>query len=238
MSAHSPHVEDSIPAYVLDILEPDEFVLVSEHLARCPFCRAEWRRYSNVVHHLALAAPEVDPPADLKDRLMARIRPEEPPRPSLRSRLTGWLRLPASPALTTAALAVMIALVFSNIWLWRQVNQLRQTPSIPMQSITLTSTEAAPEARGVIIISESGEYGALVVDHLPPLDPAHQYQLWLIEDGKRVSGAVFSVEDDGYAAISISSDMPLNQFSGFGITVEPSGGSPGPTGEKVLGGTF
>jgi anti-sigma-K factor RskA len=29
---------------------------------------------------------------------------------------------------------------------------------------------------------------------------------------------------------------PLLKFQAFGITVEPTGGSPGPTGEKVMGG--
>ena len=29
------------------------------------------------------------------------------------------------------------------------------------------------------------------------LDAAHQYQLWLVRDGKRTSGGVFSVDQDG-----------------------------------------
>jgi anti-sigma-K factor RskA len=33
-----------------------------------------------------------------------------------------------------------------------------------------------------------------------------------------------------------TSEQPLKAFSTFGITIEPAGGSPGPTGDKVLGG--
>jgi anti-sigma-K factor RskA len=30
----------------------------------------------------------------------------------------------------------------------------------------------------------------------------------------------------------------LDAYTDFGVTVEPAGGSPGPTGDKVLGGSF
>jgi anti-sigma-K factor RskA len=59
--------------------------------------------------------------------------------------------------------------------------------------------------------------------------------LWLIQDGQRTSGGVFSVSDEGYGSLWISSPEPLATYSAFGITIEPAGGSPGPTGDKVLG---
>jgi anti-sigma-K factor RskA len=77
-----------------------------------------------------------------------------------------------------------------------------------------------------------------VVDSLPVLDVTHQYQLWLIKDGKRTSGGVFSVSQAGYGALAISSPQPLKEFAAFGITIEPAGGSPGPTGDKVMGGSL
>jgi anti-sigma-K factor RskA len=75
----------------------------------------------------------------------------------------------------------------------------------------------------------------LVVDHLPPLDPAHQYQLWLIQDGQRTSGAVFSVNPEGYGSVWVSSPQPLANYSAFGVSIEPAGGSLAPTGARVLG---
>ncbi len=75
-----------------------------------------------------------------------------------------------------------------------------------------------------------------MVDHLPVLDPDElQYQLWLIQDGQRTSGAVFSVNKYGYGSVWVSSPEPLSSYSDFGISIEPAGGSPGPTGDKVLG---
>ena len=71
---------------------------------------------------------------------------------------------------------------------------------------------------------------------MEPLDDAQQYQLWLIRDGERTSGGVFSVSQSGYTAMQVYSREPLASFDAFGITIEPYGGSPGPTGDKVLGG--
>jgi len=65
-----------------------------------------------------------------------------------------------------------------------------------MRIVMLTGTEAAPGVTGTIVISTAGESGTLVVDGLPSLDEARQYQLWLIRDGQRTSGGVFSVNPD------------------------------------------
>ena len=60
----------------------------------------------------------------------------------------------------------------------------------------------------------------------------------LVKDGKRSSGGVFSVQDNGYGVLKIDSPLPLIEYQTFGVTIEPFGGSPGPTGKKVLGGSL
>jgi anti-sigma-K factor RskA len=102
--------------------------------------------------------------------------------------------------------------------------------------IALASTENAPGATGILIISADGEYGSLVVQGLPDLSPGQQYQLWLIDNGRRSSGGVFSVHE-GYAAMQVYAPRALDSYEAFGITIEPAGGSREPTGAKVLGST-
>ena len=58
----------------------------------------------------------------------------------------------------------------------------------------------------------------------------------IIRDGQRASGGVFAVNDEGYGVLEVSSPDPLASYSAFGVTIEPEGGSPGPTGDKVLDG--
>ena len=100
--------------------------------------------------------------------------------------------------------------------------------------MALSGSEAAPEARGIIYISADGRNGTLVVDGLPTLGEEQQYQLWLIVDGQRDSGAVFSVNLEGYRGQQIEAPRPLRDYGAFGVTIEPAGGSPGPTGQRVL----
>jgi anti-sigma-K factor RskA len=135
-----------------------------------------------------------------------------------------------------ASLVVIIVLLISNLYL---LNNLRAHESAELEEFTtmaLVATDYSPNSTGMLVISSDGEYGVLVVDELPVLDESQQYQLWLIYDGQRTSGGVFSVNDEGYGSLLIDSEQPLSSYPAFGITIEPAGGSPGPTGDKVLGG--
>jgi anti-sigma-K factor RskA len=145
----------------------------------------------------------------------------------------------SAPAWGLVSLALIVALAAGNLALWQRIDRM-EAVALPgeMRVIALAGTGAAPAATGTIVISGDGEYGTLVVDGLPPLDAGHQYQLWLIENGQRTSGGVFSVNHEGYGAMEIASPEPLSRYAAFGITVEPAGGSPGPTGNKMLGSTL
>lgn len=243
MSAEE-HVIDLLPAYALDCLDETETILVSEHLALCPECRAEWRAYQHTVDQLALAGPEAAPSPALKVRLMDRTRPAGQPVVRASSSPSGWGWLESfmgrfGPGLVAAGVALILLLGISNFWLWQRLNQLEtaQPELAVMRTVPLAGTELMPLAHGLVVISIDGEHGTLVVDGLPRLDEYHQYQLWLIEDdGARQSGGVFSVDEEGYGALWVSSPASLSDYAAVGITVEPAGGSPGPTGEKVMGG--
>jgi len=69
-----PHpYEDDIPAFALGALEPEEALLVKEHLARCPDFRTEVAAYQAVVGLLCSAIPPQKPPAYLSERILTRI---------------------------------------------------------------------------------------------------------------------------------------------------------------------
>ena len=155
-----------------------------------------------------------------------------------------WQRLVSlfqrtAPAWGIASLALITLLVASNVWWWQRTEHHGpMTTTGGMRIIALAGTEAAPDATGTLVISDDGEHGALVVDGLPLLSTGLQYQLWLIRDGQRTSGGVYSVDAEGYGVLWIDAPEPLASYAAFGITVEPTGGSPGPSGEKVLGGSL
>ncbi len=240
------HIQDSLPSYALGVLDAEEFEYVNQHLAGCEFCQAEVAAYKSVVDFLPLAAPDASPSPALKSRLMSQISPGLDVTPSAVATGTKpstgqslWDQLAASfqslvngPIWRPVTLVIIVALLAGNVVLWRDANQ--PDPN-SWRRVYLSGTENAPEASGIIYISADGKNGTIIVDQLPQLGVDSQYQLWLIEDGQRSSGAVFSVDDDGYRGLQIESSQPLQDFESFGITIEPAGGSPGPTGEKVLG---
>jgi anti-sigma-K factor RskA len=134
------------------------------------------------------------------------------------------------------SLALIVLLGVSNLFLWRQLNSIQDVHPNTLATVPLTGSEVNPGATGLLVISRDGEHGTLVVDGLPSLDATQQYQLWLIRNGQRTSGGVFSADEEGYGSLWISAPDPLISYDSFGVTIEPAGGSPGPTGERVLGG--
>ena len=238
------HVFDLLPAYALDCLDEDEAIIVSEHLADCSLCNSELGAYQAIADELSLVVPMVDPPASVKRKLMERIGADSPgmkihSRSLLRKTPLINIFQRMAPSLALVSLVIILALASSNILLWGRVRQFETAyPQTAMSIVSLQGTRDMPDATGLIVISQDGDHGTLVVDHLLPLGKTEQYQLWLIVDGKRTNGGLFSVDTEGYGSLWVESPRPLKDYSSFGVTIEPSGGSPGPTGEKVLGGNF
>jgi anti-sigma-K factor RskA len=236
------HVIDLIPGYALGCLNEEEELQVTEHLAGCASCRIELDAYRRIVDELHEAAPAAEPPPDLKQKILMGVQPKhvpEQPEAGMPVWQRLWNRLQSgAPVWAYASFVLIIILAASNLWMLQRVNRLEATGQADFRVVNLTGTDKAPKATGLLVLSHDGNMGTLVVDSLPLLDTAHQYQLWLIKDGKRTSGGVFSVTQDGYGALAINSSQPLKDFPAFGITIEPTGGSPGPTGAKVMGGNL
>lgn len=250
------HVQGLLPAYALGCLDEQELLQVARHLSRCALCRAELETYWATAEQLAFAVPAMVPPPQLKSKIMARVGQQAARVDAHAARavpagsragqsgrtLGGWLAALFGPSRQAnlgwaVALLLLLVLTTSNLLLWGQVNALQaRVPDGDMQIVSLLGTPNAPSAQGYLMIFENETYGTLVIENAPPLNPELQYQLWLIRDGKRTSGGVFSVTEEGYAALQIDANQPLKTYPSFGVTVEPYGGSPGPTGQKVMGG--
>jgi anti-sigma-K factor RskA len=240
MKTEHDQVQELLPGYALDCLDRDEMMVASEHVAECVICQAEVEKYRAVVGQLALATPVATPSPAVRRRLMKRLGLPRPganagTQPSVWRAVLGFTQRTA-PVWGALSFVLVLTLAIANLLLWQQyTNRANVQPTTAVQIVRMVSTNAAPAASAVIAISNNGQYGTLIVEGLPPLDPDRQYQLWLIQDGKRTSGAVFSVNEDGYSSAPISSPQAISIYSAFGITIEPAGGSPGPTGPKVLG---
>lgn len=235
------HPTDLLPEYALGVLDEAEMSRVSGHLAVCAICREEVRGYQQVSDQLGFAAQSAAPPDGLREKIMG-LATESKRMGESDVRPIGWLGRLSGLTRAWAAVGALaiVVLAASNLLLWQQVQQLQAAPTEAgqMRVVLLSGTDAAPTATGLLIVSRDGESGTLVVDGLSVLGQGRTYQLWLMRDGERTSGGVFTVAENGYGALRLWPDKPLSSYTAFGITIEPEGGSAAPTGERVLAGEF
>lgn len=95
------HPQDSLPAFVLGTLDLDEALLVNEHVLRCSECRAEVESFQEVLIALPYVATPREPPAHVKQQLLARIAATAQPAaaPSRRPAAPRWMQAVAGGAL-------------------------------------------------------------------------------------------------------------------------------------------
>ncbi len=103
----------------------------------------------------------------------------------------------------------------------------------PQRPITLAGTKDAPGATGTFYIQNNR--GVLVLNGLPPLAETQAYQLWFIpaQGDPRPSDAI-KVTKDAPNTLLVTIPPEDQNFAVLGVTIEPVGGSPKPTGALVL----
>jgi hypothetical protein len=241
---------DDAGAWVLVALPADESERFAAHLAGCEVCRREVAELQMVADTLPLAAPQVAPPPELKDRIMATVRaeaalleaagpeadvpsapveapraaPERPPRPKEKRR---WFRRPLialRPIPATVAAAILVALGVAGGVLLSGGSSER---TVQAQVVA----PASPGARASLTISD--DRGTLTVDDFPPPPSGRVYQVWLKRPGQppAPTTALFRTRD-GNATVEVPGSMKgVDQVL---VTDEPNGGSRAPTRNPVI----
>lgn len=236
-------MRERLSDYALGCLDVEEAAELERHLRACADCREELAAFEAVSDALALAAADAEPSPALRGRLLAvagggvvapvvpvtSVRRANPRPPGVARRPRGAAR-PLNPRRAWPALAVLaLAAVVLGWLLWAAAGRLLDGPVV-----ALAPTGFAPGARGELRLNRAGDAAVLVVEGLPALPPDRQYQLWLVRGDERDTGAIFSVDATGWAETPVTLPRAAADYDRFGITIEPAGGSPGPTGEGVL----
>jgi anti-sigma-K factor RskA len=219
-----------LPDHALGMLRGLPRRRVERHLSGCASCRAEVAALRGAADSLAWAPPPATPPP--LDRLVAALPPQDASRPRLTERPARAARA-WRPVLAVAAAVVMALSLGFNVVLWSRASRAEMLFA-DAATVRLAGTEAAHSASARLVPSLDGRQVTLSVVGLPVLSSDRQYQLWLIQEGVRTSGAVFTVDELGCGIYALRPPRSLRSYSGFGVTIEPAGGSPGPTGPRVL----
>jgi anti-sigma-K factor RskA len=106
-----------------------------------------------------------------------------------------------------------------------QLHILRSPKEYKM--VALAGTPAHPTAQARVMYNATAHRVYLDVQQLPPLPAGKQYQLWALDKGKPVDAGMLAANTATGDSIQQMKDIASAQA--FAMTVEPVGGSAGPT---------
>lgn len=249
MTSPPDDVLDLLAAYALGALEPEEVARVSALLEEQPELRSTLAELRATADRLPYALPEVSPPPELRQRVLAyaidRAAPQ-PRGPITRpvGRTRAWFL-----ALGGLAAAAIVAAILgwarlggTQAELARARSELATAQAVRQQ---VAQVILQPDALARLAGSGSGTLvrgadGSLVlVAQLPPLPPGRVYQLWLIQGANSpVSGGTFTVDQQGRGLLALPPNRQALVSDVVAVTDEPDPGSPLPTTRPLISGTF
>jgi anti-sigma factor RsiW len=253
-------VRDLAASFVLDALPEDEMAAVREHLATCPEPHPEIAELAAIV-----AVRPAEPPAALKDRIMAAAAADlearraegaitEEPRVGDTDRSTttrpvalGRARQPRwSWALGIAAVLAIVVLGGVNLSLRSQLEDAlayqRSVASVlesARQPRALTVVMAAPSGQGptgLAAVTSEGQMRIAMRD-LAPTTGSEVYEAWAIEpDTAPVALGGIRVGPDGTGYLE-ATGVPARADVVLALTREPGPGATAPSSDPVSVGT-
>jgi hypothetical protein len=243
LSDHARY-EDDLAAYLLDALTEAEAGEVKLHIEGCARCQERARWLQGSVEMLPTAVEQLQPPPELRERLMRTVRAEAAAQPEAadeaeaeppalpaagpdRSRAPrgrGWLGgLFALPRPAMALGAILLA-VGGGV-----LGYALGSGDDGNQTTTVQAAVAPPGARATL--ERDGDRGILRVSGLPQRTN-RIYEVWL-QHGKRVRPAgLFQVDRRGRGAAAIPTG--LEGADRVMVSLEPPGGSAQPTSDPII----
>jgi hypothetical protein len=223
-------LRERLSAYLEEDLDASEQARIEEHLGGCPDCRQEYRELRHMVD-LLRGLPAPDPPPDLADRVIARLRAGEG-RPGLvarcQARIAGmaefsWATPVATVAVGLGVLAVVRGMDVSvEIPGWGQPEPVPQVEAVAerpaplalrMERPLVTKVEPNPAeaiAPLVACLRAGGPARAEVVRG----DPCEHWDSWMVGLGMRDAPA-FVVEVESVPAPA--RDRVLGRIGAFAV---------------------
>lgn len=229
-NAHEIHALSG--AYVVDALDPAERAQFEAHLASCSTCQTEVASLSEAGAVLG-SSVEAEPPAIVRDRLLAEIaavRPLPPEVPTLTTRRVRAVR--RLPALIAAAAVLVVAGLGTVVWHQATtsggpstIDRVLQASDAKRVTVDLQGGASASVVRSI------SEGRAVLITRDMPSAPSHRvYELWLqTPAGTMVPAGL--MDRAGSRTVLLQGDA--TNATAAGITVEPEGGSDSPTTEPV-----
>lgn len=230
------HPTEDLPAYALGALDRDEREVLAAHVETCAVCTRDLAQFEGALYEAAaVGAVDIDPPRDLRTRIVLRHR-DAPVRrgTSWGDRIIEFLRSPV-PAAVPVALAVLVVVAFGVVGATRQQADAYERALAGVADgrvVALAPTGANPDARGAIVIPIQGSPYLVVRLPAPPAGKA--WEAWVLKAGPSGPTAIPAGTTERGDVFTLSLTAPLGAGDGVAITLEPASGSAQPTTQPVL----
>lgn len=236
-------------AYVLHALSDAENERFEAALAGSEEARAEVTGLADTAVELGLSIAPVDPPAELRARILDRLdsvpqlapleeagalHTPETVRGDTPAEVRARRRWASRPVTTLLAAAAAVALIFGG---GVAVNAVIQGQNASATAAQVSRIEAAADAhRSTVAVSTGGtatliwsvslKRSAIVVQGIDRLPGGKTYELWYIDKNGATPAGTFDASGSSQSVV-LDGDMAAGDT--VGVTVEPSGGSRSPT---------
>ena len=225
-------VHPNLGAFVLGGLESEEEVELQRHLAFCPTCRDELREFEEVSQALKATPPLADPPAYLKDEILAYVRAEGPSasneeRPSFRDSRFKNLRF-VIPGVAAAAVVAIVALgAFIGLHTGSPVATIQLTPVENEDYWGVAEFHPQPSGNQQV---------ELKLNNLDEPGPDSFYEAWFTSGEKYIGAGTFTSMGSGETDVWLSAPPQARNYPTFLITEQSATGDPTPSEDVVLSG--
>lgn len=234
-----PH--EDVAAYALDALADGDRVRFEAHLESCVSCQDEVSDLQAATTELS-AGLEVEPPPELRARVLAAVAEEEQTRPGPGSRTEPEADAPLDLSRAreargrrgrawwpVAAAAAAVLAVGGTFLFWPE-DPAAQVIEASDAQVFSTSVDGATIE---VFWSGSENEAAMRATDLPQAPEGRDMQVWAIgEDGAPRSLGLVPRSDDEQIAMVLGGLSPADADL-VGITLEPEGGSQQPTTEPM-----
>ena len=229
------HVSDDLELYAVGALRPGEAERVAAHLASCPVCREELNEISTVVNALPDMVAMREPPAALKQRILAAAAADLPPALTRAAgRETVWSFRPDRSWLgvgsLAAAVVLLLALDLNSLRELNVANEERAGSAAIAEKVShggknwyMAGLDQWRGSGGTLFAPGKPDSTAFVVFHdlQKKLPGGAVYAIWLVDaDGHWVRGANFT--PDGQTVQSVDLTVPVDTFAQCAVTIEMS----------------